>query len=138
MGSYAQCWLDDLFVGASKNEVDLNLISLFRPADKVISRPSLETLPVPLAHHRETLEDGAELELVYYQTTVAIVRDRLDVLGYRREAVKAAFVEWIKREHQSTVASLERHLHEDPEGSALLVRHYRTTAEILSALTPQT
>jgi len=138
MGSYAQCWLDDLFVGACKNDIDLNLISLFRPADKVIERPNVDTLPVPLAHYRESLEEDEELELVYYRTSIAIIRDRLDVLGYRREPVESAFEEWIKREHQSTLASMEKYLHGDTETDARMAQHYCKIAEILSSLTTRT
>ena len=137
MGAYAHCWLDDLFVGSSKDDIDLNLISLFRPRDKVIAAAPLGAIPVNLEHYRSALEEDSELQVVYYETDVKTVRDRLEVLGYDMQATEDAFRLWAKAEHVRTLESI-RELHErDSHSRDVLEEHYQANANILASLTPQ-
>lgn len=137
MGAYAQCWLDDLFVGSSKNDIDLDLISLFRPRDKIVLTQPIRHLPAHLEHYREALEENESLSVVYYETALSVVRDRLDVLGYDLETVEEAFRQWVKEEHARTLETIGEWAARDAESRELMEDHYRTNAEILAALTPR-
>jgi L-amino acid N-acyltransferase YncA len=137
MGAYAQCWLDDLFVGSSKNDIDLNLISLFRPRDKIVLTPPIGALPAHLEHYREALAEDPDLRIVYYETDIRVVRDRLDVLGYDIETVEEVFTQWVKEEHARTLESIDEWSKRDSEFRKLLEEHYQTNANILAALTPR-
>jgi hypothetical protein len=136
MGAYAQCWLNDLFVGSSKNQVDYELMSLFSPTDKVVQSPPLEHLTIPFEHYREALVEDSTLKLVYYETSVDVVKDRLDVYGYDLETAKDAFREWISQEHRSTLERLDELATDDPALYASLRQKYESDAQILASLTP--
>jgi hypothetical protein len=135
MGSYAQCWLDDFFVGSSKNDIDPDLISLFRPNDKILLSAPIRNLPHHLEHYQESLDEDKNLKIVYYQAAVNVVRDRLDVLGYNLNTVEEAFQKWIKEEHTQNIEALENLIKEDP-AFLLMKDHYRSNAEILASMTP--
>lgn len=136
MGSYAQCWLDDLFVGSSKNDIDPNLMSLFRAKDKVVLSEPLNDLSPPLEHYRDQLEEDHNLKIVYYETRVDIARDRLDVLGYDLRTAEAAFQEWITGELESSKERLKRLQTNNPAHRDLMEEHYQIEVEILSELSP--
>lgn len=135
MGSYAQCWLDNLYVGSSKNDVDPNLITLFRSSDKVIIAPPVVELPFCLEQYRESLEEDDETRLVFYETSTEVARDRLELLGYTIDAAKEAFKEWIKKEQQNLQDSIDMvHGYKMPQE----VRNsYQIEHELLSGLTPE-
>ena len=136
MGSYAQCWLDDLFVGSSKNNIDPDLMSLFRAEDKVILSAPLDKLSPHLEHYREELEEDHDLKIVYYEARVDIARDRLDVLGYDLKTAHSAFQEWINGELETKKARLERLQTDNPSYKELMTEHYQKEVRILSELSP--
>lgn len=136
MGSYAECWLNDFLVGSSKNDIDPDLISLFRESDKVVlSGPSPE-LPHHLHHHLNSLEEDDHLRIVYYEAPVDIVRDRLHVMGYSLSTSKQAFREWIRGELGHITESMQNWEMKDSTSKALMVEYYQGEIEVLSALTP--
>jgi hypothetical protein len=137
VGSYAQCWLDDLFVGSSKNEIDTELISLFRPQDKVVSTSPIGVLPSNLEHYREYLDEDSELKVVYYEAPIHFVRDRLDVLGYDLTTAKEAFRAWIAEERNHALKMADEWQEKDAKYRDLMEDHYRKEYDILSSLTPE-
>lgn len=137
MGSYAQCWLDDLFVGSSKNDIDTEIISLFRSQDKIIKSSPIGDISRHLKHYQESLEDDPDLKVVYYEAPVSIVRDRLDVLGYDLQTAKEAFSLWIKEEHVRVLEMIDEWEGKDSESKALMQGHYKKESEILSELSPE-
>ena len=137
MGSYAQCWLDDLFVGSSKNDIDTELISLFRAQDKIVRASPITDLPIPLTHYRESLDKDPELKIVYYEAPIDIVRDRLDVLGYDLTTAKDAFRAWITEERIQALEQLEKWQEKDSKSRELMTSHYEKTCDILSSLSPE-
>ncbi len=137
MGSYAQCWLDDLFVGSSKNDIDTEIISLFRPQDKVISASLSGSVPKHLEHYQETLSEEPDLKFVYYEAPVDVVRDRLNVLGYDLDTSKEAFRTWISEEHKQSLERLEEWGEMDSESKELMENHYKKECNILSSLSPE-
>jgi len=137
VGSYAHCWLDDLFVGSSKNDIDPDLISLFRPQDKVVLSAPIQDLPAHFEHYREALEEDATLRIVCYETSVDNVRDRLGVLGYDLGTAEEAFRQWVTEEHARTIEMIGEWTERDSASRELIVDLYRTNAEILAALTPR-
>jgi hypothetical protein len=137
MGSYAQCWLDDLFVGSSKNDIDTEIISLFRSSDKKITASPTGNLPTHLKHYQEALKDDPELKVIYYEAPIDLIRDRLDVLGYDLVTAKKAFRAWISEEHNHAIAMAEEWAGKDPESKTLMEGHYKKECKILSTLSPE-
>lgn len=137
MGSYAECWLGDLHVGSSRNEIDPYLITLFRPLDKVVLSYPFHRLPSILEDYRESLEEDRELKLLYYQIPVNVARDRLEVLGYTLSTVEEAFREWAKSTHAGKIEAMRGWAERDPETKNLLADHYSADAKILESLTPR-
>lgn len=89
MGSYAQCWLGNFFIGSSRDDVDPSLIHLFRSEDKRFSSEITDDLPECL--HRWFDGDEDELEVVYYKIPASCLRDRLELRGYTLENCRRAF-----------------------------------------------
>jgi len=137
VGSYAQCWLDDLFVGSSKNDIDTEIISLFRPHDKIVSGSLAGNLPSHLKHYREALDEDSELKVIYYEAPIDVVRDRLDILGYDLATAKEAFRTWITEEHNRAVEMAEEWKDKDSESKDLMEGHYKKECEILSELSSE-
>lgn len=138
MGSYAHCWLDDLLVGSNKNELDKDLISLFRESDKVIMQAPVAELPHALESYRESLEDDDELLLVFYKVPVHQARDRLAILGYDLKTAEAAFREWVDLERVHLEEMLAERERKSSDVSESLARSYRDDIDVLSKLTPDT
>ncbi len=138
MGSYAQCWLDDLLVGSSKNDIDTELISLFRAQDKIVIGSPITDLPIHLEQYRESLNEDPELKVVYYEAPIDVVRDRLDVLGYDLVTAKNAFKSWITGELNHVIEMTDKWEDEKSKHKDLMVSHYKKTCDILSSLSPET
>lgn len=137
MGSYAQCWLDELFVGSSKNDIDTEIISLFRPQDKVVATSVAESSPAHLKHYSEVLAGDSDLKVIYYEAPINSVRDRLDVLGYDLTTSKEAFRTWISEGHNRAKEMFEEWKDNDSDSKDLMEKHYKKECEILSALSPE-
>jgi hypothetical protein len=137
LGSYALCWLDDLYIGSSKNDIDNELIALFRQQDRIIQAWPISDLPSHLKHYRESLEEDPELKVIYFETPVNIVRDRLELFGYDLSTAKMAFCEWIAGEQKRAYERLDELGSRDVKTKDLLQEHYQKTCKILSELTPE-
>lgn len=137
MGSYAQCWLDDMLVGTSKNDIDVDLISLFQPQDKIILSAPFSNLSKCLQHYQESLTEDPDLQLIYYSASASVIRDRLDVLGYDLETAKQAFMAWMAGELTQNEETLSNYLSSDSSARKIMEEHYRSTIYILSSITPQ-
>lgn len=138
MGSYAQCWLDDLFLGCSKNDIDTELISLFRPQDKIVRSSPIRDLPSHLEHYKESLSEDPALKLVYYEAPMGVIRDRLDVLGYDLDTAKDAFRAWISEERKRAEEMADEWTEKEAGHKDVMAAQYRKEYEILSALSPET
>lgn len=137
MGSYAQCWLDDLSVGSNKNDIDTAIISLFRPKDKIIIESPTENLPVQVNHYQKALEEDPDLKIIYYEASLDVVRDRLNVLGYSLETAKEAFQAWISQEKEDVLERINDWENRDAEFKKSMEEHYKKESEILSSLSPE-
>lgn len=135
MGSYAQCWLGDFYVGSSKDDVDPGLISLFRRSDKrVISDPPA-VVPHHIEHWLNGLVEGDDLRVVYYSAPVSVVCDRLDLMGYTLRTSREAFEEYVKGERQQYYEwSNKPEGERDEKTHALLHDHYTKTQALLAEL----
>ena len=90
MGSYAECWVGSFYVGSTKNHIDPGLIELFRSSDKCVVPVTGEQLPRILTRWAQFVDED-ELTTVFYRTSVKVVRERLDLLGYTLAAARRAF-----------------------------------------------
>jgi hypothetical protein len=100
MGSYSNCWLDDILIGFTKNDIDVNLITLFRQQDKVVASAPFLDLPSHLQRYQEHLDEDPDLKLVYYEAPIRFVCDRLELLGYDLNTAKEAFRLFIEQEKE--------------------------------------
>jgi hypothetical protein len=137
VGNYAQCWIDDLFVGSSKNDIETEIISLFRSRDKKIIASPIGSLPVHLKHYREDLEKDPELKVIYYEAPLDVVRDRLNVLGYDLATAKEAFRDWISEEKKHVLEMAEEWAAKDSKIQDLMEGRCRKEFGILSSLSPE-
>jgi len=127
MGSYAECWLESLYIGSTKNDFDDQLMQLFRATDKRQVRAAIKDLPHPKRHWTDHFEDDSEeVDVVYYSAPAYVVRDRLELRGYTLATAKAAFT---KRIHIQ--AKLENSLKFE---SAEVRDLYKARATLLSSL----
>lgn len=142
VGSYAECWLGDLLVASTKNDVDPGLMRLFRQSDKKIL--PLESVDAPaqlkrrFEYRNEDIdldEVGEEPELIYYIAPVAVVKDRLNVLGYTVETARHAFAEGLGGQRTQTNEWRKAQEAEEPsEVRDLMLDSYRSEQKVLSEL----
>jgi hypothetical protein len=136
MGSYAQCWLDEFYVGSTKNGVDHSLMGLFRWTDKYVVVDPSTSVPNQLQHWLSDGEEGPLLPIVYYEAPIYIVKDRLDLLGYTRETASEAFAAYVEGERDQ----YERWIKQPADGvgpssSAIMREHWERSRDLLSKLT---
>jgi len=93
MGSYAECWLESLYVGSTKDDFDYNLMQLFRASDKRMHQSAVKDLPRPMRQWADHEEDPDEkVDVVYYTAPAFIIKDRLELKGYTLSTAKRAFM----------------------------------------------
>ena len=136
MASYAHCWLDGLLIGSTRNFVHPDLISLFNPADKIILSPPIEMSPPHVLHHKEWLVEDPESRLIYYETNVGIVRDRLEILGYDLETSKSAFCEWRGAELERCTDHIRELQSKKANYVPIMIEFCNRDIEFLEQLTP--
>jgi len=106
MGSYASCNLGNLSIQTFKNDIDLGILSLFRPDDKLVieSIKQIDSLnSVYPEFYKEWFEDNEELKVVLYEAPLSIIRDRLNILGYNLKNAQDAFNSWVKEERNQNL-----------------------------------
>ncbi len=136
MSSSAECWLGDFLVGSSRNEIDPNIISLFRASDKQVVSDPTASVPEHFKDYQESQKEDAELKIVYYEASASLIRDRLDVMGYTLSTAKAAFLEWFKGEKSRLFEYIDEHKENDRDERFSLREHYIKELELISDLTP--
>ena len=135
--SYPECWLDTFFLHSTElgvNGVNPDLISLFRAADKVVVATPYTNLPSCLHHYYEADEEDSDLPIVFYEVPIAVVRDRLDVIGYTLDTSRMAFQEWIHAELKQT----NRRMEEGHSTNDNYKDFLKQTCHILSTLSVET
>ena len=137
MSSYAQCWLGDFYLGSSRNEIDPNLMALFRASDKILLKEPIPDLTEHLRHYREQLEKDGSLRIIYFEAPGHIARDRLDIMGYTFSTSKQAFQQWISGELEHNREMIRSMQLKNGELSELMTDFYQREIEILAALTPE-
>jgi hypothetical protein len=92
MGAYATCWIGNVEVTTSKNDVDPAIMNLFRAEDRNVRQYGDPKVPPFLVEGYE--EPDEDLKLVYYSAPVPMVRDRLELEGYTVANCRRLFEEW--------------------------------------------
>ncbi len=98
MGSYASLFVNNLQLLSTKNEVDPTVMALFQESDKVIYLDEFDEPSISSSNEEEESEfyedeSDEERPVVQYTTTVSVVRDRLDLMGFTLPFVEAVFQE---------------------------------------------
>jgi len=104
MGAITSLRIDDYEFISTKNEVIPELMIIFSESDRRMRERSPAQEDVAALEEAETSED------VEYASTVRVIRDRLEVMGFSLAAVKREFEEL----RQERLAELEEDLDESP------------------------
>jgi len=142
MGSYAECWLGDLLVASTKNDVDPGLMRLFRRSDKRILPLASADAPAQLKRRFEDRNENIDLdeidddpELVYYVAPVSVIKDRLNVLGYTAATARRVFDVGLTGQRAQTDAWQKSWEEKEPSATRDLLRDsYRSEQVVLSGL----
>src|SRR5665647_1156925 len=142
MGSYAECWLGDLLVASTKNDVDPGLMRLFRRLDKRILPLASADAPSQLKRRFEDRNENIDLdeidddpELVYYIAPVSVIKDRLNVLGYTAATARRVFDVGLTGQRAQTDAWQKSWEEKEPSATGDLLRDsYRSEQVVLSGL----
>jgi HEPN/Toprim N-terminal domain 1 len=103
MGTYAYLRVGDYPLASTKSEVDPTVIMLFTEGDKRVRVPTpveqAQYAGEPEAFIEELIREGGEYDderpfsIVEYAASLAVVRDRLDLMGYTLTRVRREFAE---------------------------------------------
>ena len=137
MGSYAQCWLGNLYLGSSKNDIDIDLLSLFRQKNKYICKPLEEQIPIHLTESYENIRDDPEFKYIYYEAPVNIIRDRLNLLGYNLPTAIEAFKVFIDAEQNRNIEMITSYQKGKNEWETRLAAYYKKINQLLADLTAE-
>jgi len=132
MGSYAKCWLGDLYLGCTKNSIDADVISLFRKQDKKIKRGQ-----VPYQLFNNSYDNEQEIKYLYYEAPIKIIRDRLELFGYDLPNVKEAFYSCFAAEKERNIERITEYRKGNRETSKMLADYYEKMNRIIMDLTPE-
>src|ERR1039458_3171334 len=134
MGSYAECWLDSLNIGSTKDYFDSELMQLFRASDKRVQRCSLKALPRPLCRRTNWMEGPEEkVDVVYYVASAWLVKDRLELKGYTLDTSKRAFIKQIRAESKQYARLAEMNTFSG-DLKVEMTNHYKRMANLLKEL----
>ena len=128
MGSYATLSVGNRELFSTKNAIDPLLMSLFRPTDKRMVRQPVTDAVADVYGRTAELEDVDAVTLIEYRSTVASIRDRLDLMGFTSRRARAAFDRGIRRARE------EAHDNESETHPEVLRLHYQQEAEIVRRL----
>ncbi|MDK2979768.1 MAG: hypothetical protein PWQ55_115 [Chloroflexota bacterium] len=88
MGNYANSWVDSLYLGSSKNDIDPFIMRLFSTSDKnVVTNPKNDLPKILTDQWLHELGENEQFQIICYKTDLNIVKDRLNLLGYTYDAV---------------------------------------------------
>lgn len=130
--------IDNLVFGISKNSIDPEFISLFDKTDKVVlDSVSSSAIPPFLRSYSSEFIGEPSFRIVYYETSLEIVRDRLDVMGYTLDTSRMAFQNSISL----ALEAMNQHKREleNDKGNPMssLIELYDMKSKILKKLTPE-
>ena len=132
MGSYAYCWLDNLEILTTNNSLSVELLSLFRSEDKIITSSIPNYFPCEREYYQRIFEKNIEEKLVYYEAPINVIRDRLNIFGYDLRNACDGFRKWIYEENKNA----ERRIVE-LDKQDYLYESYANEISVLSELTPE-
>jgi len=92
MGSYAECWLENFYIGTTKDHFDYELMHLFRASDKKIGRLAVKDLLRPAGWAEHVNNPRQKINVVYYSSPASVVKDKLELKGYTLRTAKRAFM----------------------------------------------
>lgn len=95
MGSYAECWAGNFYLGKTEDEVNPFLMRIFRATDRKVITSNKENLPSRLSRLLEYIEDEEDVTTVFYSVSATVAKDRLELIGYSLENSKKAFAVYL-------------------------------------------
>jgi hypothetical protein len=130
MGSYAYLRVGNYPLASTKSEVDPTAIMLFTEGDKRVRVPTLverfQLTEEPDACPEELIKDGDDCPylIVEYAARLAVVKDRLDLMGYTLPRVRREFAEGMEEHISDLVQNSEDQRFKDSE---VVASKYRET-----------
>jgi hypothetical protein len=123
MGANADFWVGDFEITSSRNEVNPALMSLFRANDRRERRFGDPELPAFLVGQWTDGDD--ELKFIYYEASVSVVRDRLELEGYTIQTCRQLFEEWRELEAQEQESWKAEYKGSSPAETIKLTEQFR-------------
>jgi hypothetical protein len=135
MGTYAHVWLDGIHLGSTKDNVDHNVLSVFRSTDKNTATSLPAEIPKFMRYIADELgNDDDDLTFVWYSIPVAVLRQKLNVLGYTLKASSEAFNGSLEGEKRNNATYALERRERGGAYSQALDEHDAREAAILDAL----
>ncbi len=128
MGSYSSFYIGEHEAFSVKNGIDGLLLSLFRPADRVVRKVSVEQATSEGYEPVDEPEDG-DISIYQYCSTAKAIRDRLDLMGITLDHTKKVFESCMADRLAESRSTRDEGLPTE------LQEHYRSKAQALEALT---
>lgn len=97
MGSYSSFRVGKYELYSVKNDIDPLLMSLFRPSDKEVRKTRVTNTLTEHYDRTGELDDLEEVTVVQYRTTLKVMRDRLELMGFTIDYCRIEFDNGIKQ-----------------------------------------
>ena len=98
MGSWTSLRLGIFDLGSSKDDIDPTFMMLFRESDKRVHQATLDEIASRYVVEAPLDASADRVTIVEYACSTSVARDRLELLGFSRNAAEAQFREGIQEE----------------------------------------
>lgn len=131
MGSYASLYVGGYPIASSKSFVDPTGMMLFTETDKRIRMPE----PGEFDDEPLVSQEAYEIPQVEYIASLAVVRDRLEFMGYTLARVQEEFQQGVEECMDAAMSQLEYESQEAGSFREILVFKYKHEIELLKTIT---
>lgn len=117
MGSYSTLYVGGKELCSEKNHIDHMIMTLFQTSERSIRQGKIEDI----APHLLDEDNGnakEEIEILIYCTTVSVMKDRLDLMGFSLDFLHKEFANAIVKKHEEAHKAAERYGDRDPDETA--------------------
>lgn len=99
MGSYSTLYVDGKELCSRKHDLDQMIMTLFQPSERSIRRGKVKDI-APHLLEKDNENASEEVEILHYCTTVTVMKDRLELMGFSLSFVRKEFDAATKEQYE--------------------------------------
>lgn len=122
MSSYSELTLGAFHLGSERNDVDPNIMAIFRESDKRITSVDRSQPELLRKYVEDDYDEDDPVTIVQYACSAKVARDRLDLMGFTRSVAEASFSQGLQEKIDSYDRPIPRSLKDSYEEKIQFLR----------------